>query len=477
MTNTPSDDTIRDRLHQAIDPARPDAAAEDRVLRAVRRQSFDGPTRRPVTRRLGAFAGAVGLFVVFAGALGLALELSHQSAPIVAPGPHPAASPPGVISPAPTSTLPVPTATACQGTSCSLPSPSAARTASLLDLTWISDQQGWALTVSSCGQASCAALFSTADGGLTWQRLADPPVTSASGQTTCQPATCVARVRFATPTIGYLYGPALFMTTDAGRTWQQQSSAGVEALEPSGGSVYRLVYDHGGCPGPCNRTLWKAAVGSTTWHQVYSLPSPPSRGVTAALVVLDGGQTVYATIYGDLAAGAGTQQAVIYRSLDGGATWKTLADPCGSSGASLAVDLDATGNGFAAALCAPRGAGTASQSVVTSNDSGSTWGAPHPVPGSFMGLIAAATPTHLAIASPPSSGSGPATASLFVSTDGGLHWSAAGTESATLDASHPLPAFLGFESATSGRWIGAGNAIWTTEDGGSHWTRRAFPGP
>lgn len=475
------EDTLRDRLREAISPELPDEGAGDAIMRAVHRRASGEVGRRPAIRRLTALAGAVAVFLLFAGLLGMAFLVGHQANPVT-----PAPARPGPVVTAPV--VPV-CAPSSAGTACPTmrsPSPTAAGApSSLIDLTWISDQVGWALAQARCPAGFCAQVFSTTDGGLTWQQLPDPPATAPPG---CQPATCaqsgqslvppVSHIRFATDNVGYLWGPVLLMTTDAGRTWQYQQSPVVEALEASAGSVYRVQYDHGGCPGPCDRTVWRSAVGASSWHQVDSLPPPPSRGERAGLSVV-AGQTVYVSVFGSLAAGAGTQEAVTYRSLDGGATWATVSDPClsnGTGGINVAVDVAAAPNGFVSALCAPRSSGSPTRFVVTSRDEGSSWGPPHPVPGSYPQLITAADSNHLAVATGLVGGSGTITYELDASTDGGIHWSVAITDRETVTTAAPPTAFLGFQSVMTGRWVQTGNAIWTTSDGGAHWVRRGFPG-
>ena len=275
---------------------------------------------------------------------------------------------------------------------------------------------------------------------------------------------------------GYLYGPALLVTTDGGHTWQPEPSLPVEALEPTQGHVYRIVYDHGGCPGPCDRTVEVAPAGSKSWRTVLSVPfmDVASRQDSAQLVT-QSSQDIYIAIYGDLGAGGGTQQAILYRSLDAGRTWRRLRDPCGGSGTAVndAVSIAASTDDFVVALCVPRG-GDFGLFVVTSAGGGASWGPPHDAPGSFSQLIAAASPTHLALATAPTTGGDPVTYTLYVSVDGGAHWSLTVSDPEYVDTAAPGSAFLGFEDPLVGRWVGFEGAIWTTQNGGTLWTWRPF---
>jgi photosystem II stability/assembly factor-like uncharacterized protein len=347
----------------------------------------------------------------------------------------------------------------------------------VMDLTWISDRTGWALAGAPCARGLCPVLARTGDGGRTWRRLPVPPGSIQGVLVDCSKKACVSHVRFATASLGYLFGPALFITRDGGRSWAREKSPPVESLEPSAGSVVRLVYDHTGCPGPCNRTVQEARAGSTTWRLLIRLGIPRADSREGSAQTIRGGSgIIYVPIYGSLAAGAGTQHTILFRSPDGGRTWRRLGDPCGGSGFRVhdAVALAAAPGGVLAALCVPRNAAPGDRFVLTSSDEGSSWGPRHRVPGSPW-LITAASSTHLVVADGPVGGSGTHTYRLAASFDGGLHWRTVVFDRERLSPRAPGSAFLGFEDARVGRWVGWERAIWTTRDGGAHWTSRPFP--
>lgn len=348
----------------------------------------------------------------------------------------------------------------------------------LMDLTWVSDQRGWALAAAPCGPGLCPRLAATVNGGQTWTALPEPPGRVA-GPDGCAEMACVSQVRFATTTVGYLFGPALFQTNDGGRSWHRVTSRPVEALEPSAGTVARVVYDHTGCPGPCDRAVQETTAGSARWHTVLRIPAASAAFGVAAQLIRQGTSVLYVPVYGHVAGGAGRAYTVLFRSTDSGATWQRRADPCMSAGPGEhdTSGLAAAPGGFAAVLCAPRG-GSGGTFVRTSADNGSSWGPPRPVPGGaahHLALIGAASATHLVLATGGATGSGPFIYRLVTSADGGLRWSAAVIGSARLDPAAPAAAFLGFEDASTGRWISDGHDIWTTHDAGQHWRRLAFP--
>ena len=281
---------------------------------------------------------------------------------------------------------------------------------SLVDLTWVSDRRGWALAAAPCATGLCPRLASTRNGGHSWQALPDPPVHIPYGTADCPAAACVSHLRFATPAVGYLFGPALYQTSDGGRTWQRVPSRPVESLEPSAGTVVRVVYDHGGCPGPCDRVVQETSAGSGAWHTLLRLPADSAAFSVAGQLVRQGAAAMYLTLYGHMAGGAGSAHALILSSADAGLTWQQDPDPCGGTGASEhdAIDMAAAPGGFAAVLCVPRFS-TGSTFVVTSADHGASWGSPRPVPGGArhgLTLITTTGPANLMLGTAVDSGQG-----------------------------------------------------------------------
>jgi photosystem II stability/assembly factor-like uncharacterized protein len=345
----------------------------------------------------------------------------------------------------------------------------------VLDLTWISTDAGWALLSAPCARGRCLEIKRTVDGGETWSDLPAPPGTVANDSVDCEKAPCIGEIRFASSKIGFLFGTAFYVTRDGGQTWTAERSQLVEGLEPAGGNAVRLVFDHGGCPGPCNRSVQQSVIGSTSWHTLLSITPDEIAGdsrASSAQLIRSGSKVIFVAIYGDQAAGAGSQHAEIFRTLDGGSAWKRLDDPCGTRNGHVfdAVDVAPASGGFVSAICVPRqnGAGPG-DFLLTSDDNGSTWSAEKPIPA-WAGLMAAATSTRLVVASDGVTGQGTFLYRLALSEDAGLHWS---TVVRDREPVYSIPgAFLGFESPMVGRWVAAPSAIWTTTDGGLRWVRR-----
>lgn len=334
----------------------------------------------------------------------------------------------------------------------------------LTDLAQVNSQRGWALAALPCPEGLCLRLAMSDDGGRSWTALAPRGLPRDWWND-------VSQIRFATSRVGYLFGPALFQTDDGGRSWHRVPSLPVEALEPGLGTVIRVVYDHGGCPGPCDRTVQQASAGSDSWRTLLRL----TVGGVSAQVIRVGTSVIYIPIFGNLAGGQGGVHALIFRSIDAGRTWQRLADPCIGTYQEThgAAALSAAPGGFVAVLCDSI-TGTAPTFIRTSADYGSSWRPPRTVPGGVQ-LLASPTASTLILATGGVGGSGPFTYRLLVSTDGGQRWSTAVIGGSRLSPQIPAVAFLDFENSRVGWWVSDARHIWTTSDGGLHWAPLAFP--
>ena len=344
--------------------------------------------------------------------------------------------------------------------------------ATLLDTSWVSATEGWALAVQPCAAGDCTRVARTTDGGQHWQALPDPP-TVQEGDYGCPDLACAGHVTFASPQVGYLYGPALLMTTDGGRHWHPQPGPLTETLTVAGGTAYRVAYDHTGCPGPCQPSLQEAPAGSAHWRTLAGQLTEPGRSGSAQIAV--SGPDVLLALYGSL-AGPFPATAVVYRSADGGGSWQRAEDPC-TSGSGQEQDLTglaAAPGGFFAGVCAVRA--SLRDFVITSADAGVTWHATPatPPPAQWDTLVATASQGTIALASGPSGGNGKDSTTLFMTTDGGGQWVTAATDPQDLGGGASIPPTVSFETPLAGQWLGDAHGIWTTADGGLHWTRTAF---
>ncbi len=348
---------------------------------------------------------------------------------------------------------------------------------SLRSISWISATEGWALAGQPCAAGTCIRLAHTTDGGQHWQALPDPPAGIQGGTTDCTVNACVSQVSFANSTIGYLYGPALLMTTDGGLTWHAQPGLQTGTLTIAGGQVYRGAFTSIGCPGPCQPSMQEAPVGSADWRTIIAQITEPDRGSFGQIAV--SGADVLIDMVGSL-AGPLPASAIVYRSTDGGATWaRQAADPCTGLGPGDSTEEDdliglaAAPSGFFVGLCYRRESTNAF--VITSADAGATWQATAAAPpGQALGLVTVTSPDTIAVATEATGGNGTWTSRLLVTTDGGRHWDVAATDVQGFGGAGNAPAWIGFETPLSGQWLGDAHGIWHTDDGGLQWTRTAF---
>ncbi len=370
--------------------------------------------------------------------------------------------------PAPTHTVTTaPTATSRASTSVHSTPPPTSTVPGLtgvhvVDVTFVGTQDGWALARANClngSGPSCIAMIRTSDGGRTWTSTKPPPANiPADG---CDDP-CVSSIRFATPQIGYAFGPdALFMTVDGGASWRHESG-GAYALETLDGNVIRVVAAPPCSPPGCHYAVRIAPVGTQTWTSVALPGAQPNMSGSAELTRT--GNRAFIEIFGHTAGGASNAQSVLYTSVNDGASWTNRGEPCPQVGGAVTAEVDSTAvasaaDGSATLLCTGRG-DEIPQFTMTSTDGGRTF---HPVnaqalrgatPISTLGAASASTLIALS-------------GETYRSTDGGHSWRKVG-------GTAPAGAnWIGFESATDGRATD-GRTIWTTHDAGLTWTSYTF---
>lgn len=350
------------------------------------------------------------------------------------------------------------------------PGDAAGRTGAIVvqDLSWAGTDDVWALASVPCGPDLCAEIARTTNGGRSWDWLPAPKA-YLPGDNFPYPEPTVRYLRFVNPSTGYLfagqYGNDVLVTRDGGLTWAGASWPPVGALEPSGGSVIRVAYDNG--------WLVQPMTGAGTWQT--ALTANPDVDQPFPQLVRPDTQVAYVAFYGNLAMGADSEHAAIYRSLNAGHSWVALGDPCGFSDGSQndAYDLAAAAGGFVAVLCTSRYGSQNPHFMLTSSDDGSTW-ISHPLPsglGAFGpmadddGNFAAPSAGHLVLA---------AGNQLAISVDDGQAWHIAAQAPAEPPSAPGSTEFLGFESPAAGLWITYPRTIWTTQDGGLRWSPAQF---
>jgi photosystem II stability/assembly factor-like uncharacterized protein len=272
----------------------------------------------------------------------------------------------------------------------------------------VSATQGFVLgaqacTGASCGQGcisgSCATLATSIDAGKTWTNVGIVPAALTNA---------ITKVRFATASDGWAFGPQLWSTHDGGHTWSQITMAGpVSDVEASGGVAYALVASCGTPPCIQGDRLLKTTVSTDGWTAI-SGPALPDGGGS----VSPHGNVVWVVVNG---GGSST-----FDMITGGNSWHRLANPCTSAGTDLSlVGVAPVSASAMFLLCAGNpGAGSEDKVVLFSSDGGAHAAATSAAPsrgGIATGIAAASTAV---VAVPAASGA----SFVYRSADGGHTW-------------------------------------------------------
>ena len=383
----------------------------------------------PAGLRFG-FNVAVTVLVTLAIGMGAYAGMIHALHPLaeVQPpaAPMPSLSP--AASPAPVQPLPSP--------------PQAAPRLAVVDVDLVDALTGWVLLTNcnAAGDATCQYLVTaTSDGGSSWTNPAqvgsafDP--TDGSGP---------RHVQFANRLDGFVYGfSGAFVTHDSGKTWH---GAGLPAH-----SVYNIAV--GGrttwavtqpCPKGsfCPFEVRSSADGGRTWSAPHALPQNFD---PLDAVGFDSG-----VILGSLPV-AGMQVTA-----DGGATWRSIKTQCtGLPDGELIATSDGT---ELWELCFARG----EQTLFVSEDGGKSWSqraTPNPAGAmqSFGGMWFVSNRAHVAFAAGAPQPS--------ITRDAAVTWNP------VVGADQLQLVSIKFAGPAGGWAVDSGMNLWTTADGGDHWSQ------
>lgn len=192
---------------------------------------------------------------------------------------------------------------------------------------------------------------------------------------------------------------------------------------------------------------------------------------------MDQHQDVYAAFFGNPGSGAENQQAELLVSPDQRRTWGARPDPCGFNGetANDAFAIAAAPHGIVGTVCTRRGASESGSFMVISVNGARTFGRPRALPAiDAPSAVALTGPSDVVVANGTISGSGPFAYVLYTSHDGGQHWTRAVSETQAVDQRLTDGKFLGFQTVNVGRRIGDPGTIWTTSNAGDQWTAHRF---
>ncbi|MCU1691968.1 MAG: hypothetical protein JWM64_1059 [Frankiales bacterium] len=454
-------DPVVERLHR-VWAASPPVGEQD-VETVLARLSVAAARRR---RRRQAVMTAAAAAVVLVAAVTVAGTATHDEGVLRQTVADPPASAPAAPSPA---TTPAPVQSATPSTP-----PVAGSGFRGRDLSWVSTRDGVALGDLPCGSGRrCVQLRVTDDGGRTWSTRTAPGPGSFAVSTDDRCGACVRAVRFADVRSGYAYGPqGLWTTADGGSTWQQQTSKDVEGLEVAGGTAVRVVAD---CLPDCAGRVERAAVGSDDWQ-----PLPTGEvDLRGGAVLARSGRRLLLGLTGRTAHGVGDLTTHLLLSDNSGDSWTRRDDPCARSGQDPVWTTSAlsVSGSDAVLLCQPtryRDRSTRPR-LLTSRDGGASFtGSEPPLPAGTeadqaFGVAVAAGGRHGPVADVAVDRS----QTLSQLTSGG--WTGRASEP---QPDGTLSSWLGFTTPDVGHWLGSsGDALWTTSDGGRHWSARAWDPP
>ncbi|MGD0245278.1 MAG: hypothetical protein ABSB59_33830 [Streptosporangiaceae bacterium] len=277
------------------------------------------------------------------------------------------------------------------------PVPAGFRAASV---TFVSALEAFALGTAPCQHAPCTSIVRTGDRGVSWHGLPAPVVPLGEpGVTGTGPA--VWGIRFATPEYGFVFGNGLWVTTDGGEHWSAAAHpvGSIVSLEIIGRQVLAV-------------TMRSGAVGTASWAL---LRRPLAGGAWTRLVTS-------ASAIGNIATQGRVAALIDGTSVlvtdNGGLTITRHALPCTVSPFPAPTSVAVQAPRGLALLCTGQGyTGHTDKTVYVSGDLGATWKlAGHPSSAGDGGLIAAAAPGHLTIATTS------AASWLYYSADNGKTW-------------------------------------------------------
>ena len=417
------------------------------------------------TRRLVPLAVVIALALVAAGgaALGLA-QAPSVSKPTV-----------GRVRTAPVAPPTAPTIT-------TTPPPTAPPAPSLRlgTVAFFDPQHGYGVFTRTDGPTCTALVGPTGDGGADFAALVS--VTSWPCGWSA-PATSLA---FDDHGDGFLYGPGLFVTHDAGATWSPNSQPGqVLSVEALGESVWMVEAD---CPGGqgsqlCPIALLESTDGGRTWSPSPSLPpgatGEPYTGGAQDQTPLVRVSVRSAYLVTNPGLGNPPQPARLWFTSDGGASWSARSPQCAAGPYSTVLSAAPDGTLWSACADEP-GAGFQSKVVARSFDGGRTWiteteadclQPPSPqVPpacrtldSGYLGGVDAVSATRAFMVGD--------RLPLLVTNDGGETWTATAPGGSGGGSAHVI-----FFDADHGLVLGDDPnndeipTLWTTSDGGQHWS-------
>src|ERR1700730_1532762 len=276
------------------------------------------------------------------------------------------------------------------------PVPAGFRAASV---TFVSSREAFVLGTAPCKHAPCTSIVRTRDRGVSWRALPAPVVPL--GQPGISSGRAVWGIRFATPEYGFVFGNGLWVTTDGGGHWSAAAYPGgsIISLEIIDRQVLAVTMRRG-IAGHASWELLRRPLAAGAWTRLATQARAIGNIATQARVA--------AILHGPPLLGTG----------NGGRTLTRHPLPCTARPFPVPASVAVQAPRGLALLCTGQGyTGHTDKSVYVSGDLGATWKlAGHPASAGDGGMIAAAAPGHLTIATT-SAGSW-----LYYSADNGKTW-------------------------------------------------------
>jgi hypothetical protein len=454
-------------LSQRIEPLPPPPGTFDLIKRRARRRKY---------RKLAITAGSAAVIVAAAVTVPQVVNL-----PVL--NPNPSAAP--VAGAHNATTSPPASSSASGNASAAASSVVPTRLGSVpgnfrpTSVTFVGTRTGWvigqALTPGHCASQFCTSLARTNDAGKTWAGVPAPMAGPADG------ASGLSQIRFLNLNNGWAYGPQLYATHTAGKTWTQVDTGGlrVTALETVGDRVFAVWASCTG-DGPayavnCTRfTLYSASATGGTWAPVGASTTGLTNGAAseAAQLVLTGSRGYLLAPGGELYSGP----------VDGSGPWTRVSSlvascpvgPARGNGQPTGALLGAVNARDLILACVSASSGTSpsvstqQKFVYSSKDGGMSWAQMTTAPAAGVAFGLAASPTE----------------SVMLATDQGIDLLPAGEMSwRTADVRGGAPAggfrYIGMTTDEQGIALPAdpsAGTVWFTFDGGQSWTASRLNG-
>jgi photosystem II stability/assembly factor-like uncharacterized protein len=179
-------------------------------------------------------------------------------------------------------------------------------------------------------------LFKTVNSGITWTPVFDDQAVSSIGDVTVsqsEPDVVWVGTGEANNRQSSSWGNGVYKSADGGKSWKHMGLEGTRhigriAIHPSNANIVYVAAQGNLWGASEDRGVFKTSDGGKTWTKVLYID--PDTGVNDLAMDLSNPDTLYASAYQrrrtPFGFNGGGPGSAIYRTTDGGATWKKLAN-------------------------------------------------------------------------------------------------------------------------------------------------------